>query len=300
MSILSDKKKVIIALAVIGLILICGGTVLGGSLNSVPTMFSETKLPDGAQTLDSVDKADIHAIEMNLVNSNITIQMGKEYTVSSTGLNASYVKDGTLYIGAAEATYAANIFGMKLKVPAKWVCGFGSYVLTIPKKAELDNIQITTTSSNITGDTLHTKNLDIAMKSGNLTIMDTAADTLNISTHGKVELHNIQIAQSGKISSWKDICIGDETSTENTLTNLTADTTFGDIALFGKLSGSSSLQTNFGDITTTLPGSQDNYGLTAQKGDLSISSMAGAETTTEHIGDVSYLSKHGKSTVEFY
>lgn len=309
-NILNNKKKVIIALAVIGLILLCVGAVMGGSLSSIPTMFSETDLPEGAQSIDEVKTADIHSVKLNLVKSDITIKTGKSFSLSGTGLYDSYVKDGIFYAGAGDNKHSANILGMKLKVSSKWVCGYGSYVLTIPKKANLESITIHTSLCDISGDILKAKTLDISMKSGDLNLADITADTLTLSaSRGKIDIQNAQITQTGTITAFRDIFIGNENTMKNFLGNVCVSTSLGDISLFGTLANESSLTTGFGDINTTLTGSKDRYNLNSQKGDLTIGSETGTKISKENLdklalteglyGDITFTCNHGKSTVHF-
>lgn len=295
-----DKKKLLIILGVIGLVLVCAGAVMGGSPSSIPSMFSEANPPEGILNPADVKTSDVHAIELNLVNSNLTIKTGKQFDLSGTGVYGSYVKDGVYYAGADDTKYAANIFGLKISVPAKWVCGHGSYVLTIPEKAKLDSITIRTSYSDVAADTLQAANLTISMKYGNLIINHATADTASVSVkHGNVNIQNALIASSGEIKASKKITIGSETSIENSLNSVSLTSSWGDISLMGEVLGSSQIQTNRGDATLTLPGSSANYGLTTQAGDLNISPTAGSETSTEHFADISFDCKHGAASVNF-
>lgn len=309
-NILNNKQKVIIALAVIGLILLCVGAVMGGSLSSIPTMFSEADLPEGIQSIDEVKTTDIRSVELNLIKSDITIKTGKSFSLSGTGLYDSYVKDGIFYAGASDNKHSANILGMKLKIPSKWVCGYGSYVLTIPKKANLDSITINTSYCNISGDLLQAKTMNISMKSGDLNLAGITADTLTLSaSRGNIGIQNAQITQTGTIEAFRDVYIGNENTMKNFLGNVSVSTSLGDISLFGTLSNNSSLTTGFGDINTTLTGSKDKYNLNSQKGDLIIGTEVGTDISKENLdkltlteglyGDITFTCNHGKSTVHF-
>lgn len=309
-NILNNKMKIIIALAAIGLILLCVGAVMGGSLSSIPTMFSEADLPEGVQSIDEVKTTDIRSVELYLVKSDITIKTGKSFSLSGTGLYDSYVKDGIFYAGAGDNKHSANIWGMKLKVPSKWVCGYGSYVLTIPKKANLDSITVHTSYCNISGDLLQAKTIDISMKSGDLNLAGITADTLTLSaSRGKIDIQNAQITQTGTITAFRDIFIGNENTMKNFLGNVCVSTSLGDISLFGTLANESSLATGFGDINTTLTGSKDRYNLNSQRGNLTIGSETGTKISKENLdklalteglyGDITFTCNHGKSTVHF-
>lgn len=296
---MDNKKKIVITLAVVGLVLVCVGAVLGGSLSSIPSIFSEANLPEGVQSTEEVKNSDVHAIELNLINSDITVKLGKQFDLSGTGNFCSYIKDGVFYAGA-DSKRSASVFGMKINVPAQWVCGYGSYVLTIPTKAKLDNISINTFHCDIAADTLQASNLNITMKAGNLTVNHATADTLNVDVNsGKVSILNALISNSGSIEASKGVVIGGENAMENSLNSVSLSSSWGDIALMGQITGTSQIQTGFGDVTATLPGSSANYGLTSQKGDLNINPAAGAESSTEHFADISFSCKHGNATVNF-
>lgn len=298
---MDTKKKIILAIGVIGLVLACGGLVMGGTPNAVPAMFSGTNLPEGIQSPDQVKTADIHAIELNLANSNITINSGKKFALSGTGLFHSYVKDGVFYAGADNTKNTLNVFGLKINVPSKWVCGYGSYVLTIPPKASLDTIKINTFHCDIAADTLKASNVDIDMKAGDITVNHAIADTLSVAVKGgKTQITNPQISGSGKISSSGNISIGDETAEDTSLYNVSLSSFWGDISFIGEITGTSQIQTDFGDAALILPGSSTDYTLTAQEGDLKVNPVAETAPSSDvRIADILFICKHGNTSVNF-
>lgn len=297
---MDNKKKIIIVLGIIGLVLTCGGAVMGGNPSSISTMFSETSLPEGAQNTQDVKTADVHAIELNLVNSNISIKLGKHFDLSGTGVFNSYIKDGVYYAGANDSKCFTNLFGAKIGVPSKWICGYGSYVLTVPSKATLDNITINTFHCNIAADTLQAANLNIKMVAGNLTINHLATETLSVDIRGgKASVTNPAVSGSGNIHVSGDISMGDTNAMESSIKSVSMSSSWGDISLVGQIAGNLHLQTGLGNITATLPGSSKNYRLTAQKGDLLISPTAGVENSSEHFADLFFTCKHGNASVNF-
>lgn len=298
---MDTKKKIIIAIGVIGLALVCGGAVMGGGPSSIPAMFSGTNPPEGILSTDQVKTADVHSIELNLVNSNITINSGKNFDLTGTGVYNSYIKDGVFYAGADNTKNTLNVFGLKISVPSKWVCGYGSYVLTIPPKASLDTIKINTFHCDIAADTLKASNLDINMKAGDITVNHAIADTLSVAvTGGKTTITNPQVSGSGNIKTSGSISIGDEAAEGSSLCNVSLSSFRGDISLIGGIAGTSQIQTDFGDVTLTLPGSNTDYGLTAQEGELAVNPPVGADAATcEHIADITFICKHGNASVNF-
>ena len=297
---MDKKKKIIIVLGVIGLVLMCGGIFLGGNPYSIPAMFSETNPPEGIQNPEEVKKSAVHSIKLNLINSHISIKPGDHFSLTGTGTFNSYVKDGVFYAGADDTKHSADLFGMKVRVPSKWVCGYGSYILTLPSKSSLDNITINTFHCDIAADTLQASNLNINMTAGDLTINHASADTLSIDVKGgKTIITNPVITNAGNIQASGDITIGDPDASEVSLNNMSLDSSRGDLSVIGQVTGTTQLQTGFGDITVTLPGSSENYGLTAQEGELAISPATVSEASSEHFGDIVFASKHRSSSVHF-
>lgn len=297
---MDTKKKVIIALGVIGLILICLGSVLGGNISSIPAMFSEAHLPEGVLSPAEVAPTDIHGIDLNLSNSTINVKYGAQFELTGTGNFNSYIKDGIFYCGADDTKYSVNVFGMDISVPAKWVCGYGSYVLTIPEDVSLDSITIHTFHSDIAADTLPASQVNIDMRFGDFTINHLLADTVSISVNGgKASISNPVIMNSANIEASGGISIGGEASAENALNNISLSSSRGDITLSSAVTGNAEIKSGWGDIKATLPGSNANYTLTSQKGNLDISPTAGSETSADHLADISFSCDHGSSSVNF-
>ena len=167
---MDNRKKVFIALGIIGLVLICAGSVMGGGIASIPTMFQSYDMPAGAVALSEVAPTDIKAVELNLSYATLSIKAGQDFDLSSTGCYDSYVKDGIFYAGAGDTTHYATILGTKVNAPSKLVCGYTSYVLVIPSAAELDHISINTNHCDITCDSSLQDRLDLNMNGGELTI----------------------------------------------------------------------------------------------------------------------------------
>lgn len=297
---MDNKKKIIIILGVIGLILVCGGAVMGGSISSSSTMFSESNLPEGAQNPADVKTSDVHAIVLNLVNSDISVKYGKNFDLSGTGVYNSYVKEGIYYAGADDTKRSANIFGMKVSVPSKWVSGYGSYVLTIPEKADLERITINTFHCNIAAETLQAADLNLTMSAGDLTINHLTGNTISIAVKaGKATITDPVITDSGNIQASGDLSLGDTTASASVMNNLSLSSFLGDISLIGSVTGTSQVQTDFGNVTATLPGSSTNYGLTAPEGKLTVSPTGSADSSTEHFANISFACKHGNASVDF-
>lgn len=297
---MDSKKKVIIALGVIGLILTVGGVVMGATPYSLPTIFSETNLPEDIQNPEEVKKSTVHSIKLNLVNSHISVKLGDHFNLSGSGVFNSYVRDGVFYVGADDTKRSADIFGMKVSVPSKWVCGYGTYVLTLPSKSSLDNITINTFHCNVAADTLCASNLDINMTAGDLTINHAIAETLSITVKGgKTNITNPEITNTGNIESSGDITIGEANTTDCSLNNVSLTSSWGDISVTGQVTGTSQMQSDRGDITAVLPGASTNYGLTAQEGELAVGPSSSEKTSPDHFADILFTCKRGNSSVNF-
>lgn len=301
---MNTGKKVIIALGVIGLVFICLGAVMGGNISSFATMFSEAHLPEGVLNPAEMATNDvnnmIHGVELNLNNSTINVKYGERFELSGTGNFNSYIKDGVFYCGSDDTKYSANVLGMDISVPSKWVCGYGSYVLTIPENISLDTITFHTFNSSIAADTLPASQLNIDMTLGDLTINHALADSVSIKVNGgKATISNPVIVDSANIEASGEISLGGESSMENVLNNISLSSSRGDITLSSAVTGNAEIKSGWGDITATLPGSNTNYTLNAQKGDLNISPTAGSETSDDHLADISFSCDHGSASVNF-
>lgn len=287
---MNKKNKVIIAIGVIGLVLVCVGAVMGGSLSNLPTIFSDVTFPEGAVSAEEVNTDDVHSIEINLINSDITIETGENFRLTGSGLLAAYIKDGVLYGGATEAKHSTKIFGAKITASQKWLYGHGSYVLTIPKKAKLESIKINGSYCNITGDALNATNIEIITGSGDVTLNKVMTDNTTISA-ANLTITDIQALQNATITTSKDVTIGNDSMMENIIQNLSLSSTKGNITTFGKISGNSSISTEEGNITTTLSGASGNYTMRSLGGELVIGTEVGAEVSDENFGDISFKSK---------
>lgn len=297
---MNNKAKILIAVGILGLVLIGSGVVMGSGTSAIPAMFSDITYPEGSQQVTEVKKADIRALELNLFQSNLKIRIGESFELTGTGFTDSYVSNGTFYAGATEATHAATLFGMRVEVPSKWVCGYGSYVLTIPEKHSLEQITIHTNRCNITGDNLIAANVTVKMKSGNMDINTISADTLELSTtRGKINVQNTKINSSATVTATKNIQLNNFVDVDNPLNNLTLTTSRGDITVTGRPTGSSTYTTKRGNITPVFFGSEQNYSLQANQGTLNVTPSTVKNAGTDHYGDVSFDCKRGSANVSF-
>ncbi len=300
------KRTALIIIAIAGLILFCLGAIMGGSLSSIPTMFQTEQLPEGAQAVADVDISDIHGLELNLRSSDITFTTGKVFDVSGTGLINSYVKDGILHAGANEQKASTKVLGINLAVPTKWLCGYGSYVVTLPQDITLDSININTTNSTITGDTLNAATIQIDMHTflsthnGNFTMNNIVSNNIDCTINGgKITIPALQIAESANLSSTGKISLGNTASTGNTINNLTAKSSMHSITANTMLAGTCDLQSKRGGIHLTLTGNPGCYTIMPEKGNLETGNSTNVDSATQHLADIKVSASFGKTVVNY-
>lgn len=300
---MNNKIKIIIALGIIGILIMVAGFVMGSGPSSIPAIFSEQNIPEGAASINDVQTADIRSIELNFFASKISIKSGESFDLSGSGQFDSYVLNGILYAGATDAKRTANVLGMKFNVPSKWICGYGSYVLVIPPDAKLDQITINTNRCDITCDTLIASKININMKNGDLTADKLTADNAAIDVNGSVNIASSQIAMNGSLNADRRLTLGTSgAAKESTMNNVTITNKRGGITLYGKLTGSSSLQTNRGNIEAVLSGSRANYTFPAASANLMIHDSAAAtkeNKDTEPYGTVAIDPAKGNASISF-
>lgn len=297
---MNNMAKILIAVGILGLVLLGCGIGMGSGISAVPAMFSEITYPEGSQQITEVKKADIRAIELSLIQSDLKIKLGESFELTGTGFTDSYVLNGTFYAGATEATHAADLFGMNIKVPSKWVCGYGSYVLTIPEKNSLEQITIHTSHCDIAGDNLVAPNITVEMKSGNMDINTVSGDTVTLSTtRGRINVQNTLINSSATVTATKGIELNNSVNTDSPLNNLTLTTSRGNITVAGRPTGTSTYTAKHGDITPVFFGSEQNYSLNANQGTLNVTPSTVENAGTDHYGDVSFDCKRGTANVTF-
>lgn len=295
-----STKVIIIILSVVGLILFCIGTIMGGSISSITGTFQGEELEDGAIPLADASPDQINEIELNLTRSDITFKTGRLFDVSGTGNYDSYVKDGVLYAGASSRKYYVSIFGQKLRIPSKLLCGFASYVVTIPTNAELESIVINTTFCNITGDSLKAKNITIDNHFGDTEITSLETSLLNAKQNfGTFTANHINVEDSSEIKAFGKISLGLNSEENSVINNLTAKNTWGDITIHGRLQENNLLSTALGDIFTNLSGSPTNYTLESDKDNLTIDSGTESEESLDFSGTITYQCNRGKGKVSF-
>ena len=88
---MNNKIKIIIALGIIGILIMVAGFVMGSGPSSIPAIFSEQNIPDGAASVKDVQTADIRSIELNLFASKISIKSGESFDLSGSGQFDNYV-----------------------------------------------------------------------------------------------------------------------------------------------------------------------------------------------------------------
>lgn len=170
---MNERIKVVLIIGIIGVALLIAGFVMGSGPSSLLGLFPETELPAGAVEISSVQPEDIHAINIKLNRSDLKITVGEQFTFSGGNDNIydSYVLNGTLVGGIGETQHASK--ALNIHVPAKWICGYGSYVLTIPPNAELSQFTIDAPGSDITCDSSINEMVHIQVDRGNLNIQNT-------------------------------------------------------------------------------------------------------------------------------
>lgn len=303
---MSNRVKVFLAFGIIGAVLLIAGFVMGSGPSALPALFSEANLPEGAVDISTVSIDDVHSVELNLNASSISIKTGENFDISGSGQFNSYVLDGVFHVGYDDTKRTANLFGMKLNAPSKWICGYGSYVLVIPQDTMLEQITINTSQCDITCDQLAAEKIDVNVKGGDLSIDKLAA--FNAAVHvpnGTLTVNSSAIAEAGEITAGKSISVGTADTLSNTaMNNLSLSNSRGGITLYGILMGSSTLTANRSDIEACLGGSQDSYTLTSPGNNLAVASSSGdtdskADTTPFALGSVTFDAKKGNANVSF-
>ena len=300
---MNNKIKIIIAIGIIGVVIMVAGFVMGSGPSSIPAIFSEANIPDGAVSIGDVQTGDIRSIELNLFASKISIKSGENFDLSGSGQYDGYVLNGVLYAGATQFKRTANVFGLKFSVPSKWICGYGSYVLVIPPNAKLDQITINTNRSDVTCDALVASQINLNIKNGDLTVDKLTADTASINVDGTTDITSSEITRNGNISSNSRLTIGTSgNAKDSTLCNTTLSNKRGGITLYAKLTGSASLQTTRGNVEAALAGSKANYTFPAAAYNLKIHDSAISadnQNSTEQYGALAVSADKGNASISF-
>ncbi len=299
---MNNKIKIIIAIGIIGILVMVAGFVMGSGPSSIPAIFSGQNIPEGAASINDVQAGDVRSIELNLFSSKISIKTGENFDLSGSGQFDGYVLNGILYAGATEAKRTANVLGMKFNVPSKWICGYGSYVLVIPPDANLDQITINTNRCDITCDALIASKVNINVKNGDLKVNTLTTDNAAISVDGTLDVSSSKITMGGNISANNRMSIGTSgASKENAMNNTTLANKRGGITLYGKMTGSTTLQSNRGNIEACLYGSRANYTFPAAAPNLTIhdSAVANTKDDPEPYGTVAVDASKGNASISF-
>lgn len=300
---MNNKIKIIIAIGIIGIVIMVAGFVMGSGPSSIPAIFSEATIPEGAVPIGDVQTTDVRSIELNLFASKISIKSGENFDLSGSGQYDGYVLNGVLYAGATQFKRTANVFGLKFSVPSKWICGYGSYVLVIPPNAKLDQITINTNRSDVTCDALVASQVNINIKNGDLSADKLTADTASINVDGTTSIASSEITRNGNIASNNRLLVGTSGSAmDSTMSNTTLSNKHGGITLYAKLMGSASLQTSRGNIEVALAGTKANYTFPAAAYNLKIHESvvpADARNSTEQYGTISVTADRGNASISF-
>ena len=299
---MNNKIKIIIAIGIIGILVMVAGFVMGSGPSSIPAIFSDQNIPEGAASINDVQAGDVRSIELNLFSSKISIKTGENFDLSGSGQFDGYVLNGILYAGATEAKRTANVLGMKFNVPSKWICGYGSYVLVIPPDANHQQITINTNRCDITCDALIASKVNINVKNGDLKVNTLTTDNAAISVDGTLDVSSSKITMGGNISANKRMNIGTSgAAKENAMNNTTLANKRGGITLYGKMTGSTTLQSKRGNIEACLYGSRANYTFPAASPNLTIhdSAVANTKDDPEPYGTVAVDASKGNASISF-
>lgn len=297
-----------LVIAIIGLIMIAVGSIMGGGITNVTSSFTTSNISADTSVIDlttadsnTVNAANITGLEINLSDSSLSIKTGESFTVSSVGLCDKYIKNGVLYVGYSDSTkYSADLMGGKFTLSSKTVTGHGSVVVTIPANYQFQNIKINTKRCNITADDFQTGNLEMNVKYGKTNISNLLVDTAKIeSNYGKVSIGTIQASQSCEIrTGFGDINVGQEGTTDNVVNALVTKSSYGDINVYSKLTGTSAVKTSHGKVAVCLNGSKANYTISGNH-DIQYKESGTVGSDSNVYGSIYLTAGKGKLSVSF-
>ena len=140
------------------------------------------------------------------------------------------------------------------------------------------------------------------VKNGDLKVDTLTTDNAAISVDGTLDVSASKITMGGNISANKRMSIGTSgAAKENAMNNTTLANKRGGIILYGKMTGSTTLQSNRGNIEACLYGSRANYTFPAASPNLMIhdSAVANTKDDPEPYGTVAVDASKGNASISF-
>jgi len=252
----------------LGIILIIVGFVFGGRIYglSIDPLKNHKSVSHELSGISLTDTKDIKKLDFDLSAHDITFCQGDSFKISGGILSKNEIKDGVWKVQSelSDHAFAFQIFGMRIPFlkTKNWEGEEDEITITLPANITLDDITLDLSASDIEIDQLQCKTAIIGLSAGSLSAGSLTADTLNLSVSaGDIDIDQYQIAKSAELDcNMGDLAFGkNKCAFSNVCNNLSADCAMGNIDIYGKLTGNTTVDCSMGDMALNLVGLQDNY-----------------------------------------
>lgn len=307
------KKKSVLLIIIstclgLGIILTVVGLAMGATLRNSNLGFgSDDHAKSVSHELNNVsltDTTDIQNLDFDLFAGDIKLVEGDSFSIKGGKLATNKVENGTWKVSTSRGKTLFHFIHISLPVFSDDDSD-NDITITVPSGAKFSDVSLDLCAGSVKIGKLNTDNLDINTSAGS-----TKADFITASnasfdvSAGDINIGQYAIGNSVSIEcSAGNVKFGTETSAaQNYCNNLEADCSAGSLDIYGKLTGSSSLDVSMGDIDLGLVGAKANYDFkstSATLGDIKYKND-GTVADTSVFGDLDLDCTMGDIKVKFY
>lgn len=286
----------------VGIILTIVGFCLGGSIKYANLCFDNrktvsTSLPD----ISLKDDTDIQSLKISSTATKLRIKKGEEFSLSGKNITRNEVKDGTWHV-------ESNPSGFLHFFHLSFLSDFeenSQITITIPRNISLNKLKIDVDAIDFDGEELDCDTVDFDVNAGSIRLDSLKARKAHLElSAGEIRIKHFDISEKATVDcNMGDIRLGTEGNlSDNQCNNLSADCNMGEIRMYGLLTGDSSLDCTMGSLRTYLPGSRENYRISA---DTTLGSVRGIDlpdhpdSTAVTYGSISFDCTMGDIKVQY-
>lgn len=266
------KKKSILLIIIssclgIGIVLMLVGLAMGANLtnsNFKSRFWTKDDTKNVSHELKNVsltDTSDIKNLDFDLFAGDIEIVEGDSFSISGGKLATNKVENGTWKLSTSREKTILNFIHVKL--PFFSDDDYDNDVtITIPANTTFSDVSLDLAAGEIKIEKLCADNINIQTSAGSTKADYITASKVDLDVSaGDINIGQFAISNSADIEcNAGDIKLGNQnTVAQNWCNDLEADCSAGSLDIYGKLTGSSSIDVNMGDIELGLLGSKSNY-----------------------------------------
>ena len=271
-----EKKKsfggkivcgVALTLIILGLTLIIGSVMAGANFFDirnkeilfVTTGNSEKIYFSDMEELSATKTEDIKRIVLDIDAAEVKVRPGAEFSLSDRNLKNG-VSGDTWYIGSNEKRF--YILGHSVPIVSRFFYQ-DSHTITIPRGADLEEIEFSVGVGEIDIDELAAKKITLNVDAGELKAEKIEADTSELSVHaGELKIDELLSGAETKLS----VDVGELNIKGGSIGGIEAKCNIGELNFTGEITGNGTVKCDVGEVNMKIWGNPADFDINTKHG----------------------------------